>query len=861
MTHPSKRTARAGRIHVSSHLLGALVSVTVFAGALWLLHHELEHYKLSDVRESLSQLTAFQLVSAAGLTCLSYVILMGYDFLALRYVRHPLAPWQVAVTSFVSYASSNNFGALLGGSTVRYRFYAGFGLSTVEIVKILAMLGLTFTTGFFTLAGVSFLIHPLPLPPKLHLDWVSLRPLGGILLGVMTAYLIATAVRRTPITFRGWSLELPSTPLALGQIAVAAADFATAAGVLYMLLPAGVEVSYLHFVAIFLVAIVATVLSHVPGGLGVLELTILWLLNPPEPDAVLASLLAFRAIYYLAPLGVAAALFAGHEAFRQRETLAPVIAGAGQWAPAVVPRLFALLMLVSGAVLLFSGATPAEHGRMAWLGKFVPLPVVELSHFLASLAGAGLLVLGHGIYRRIDTAYYLSLGLLAAGSAFCLLKGADYEEAALLAGMFLALLPMRRHFYRHGGLLRDPISPVWSAATLVVVGASVWLGFFAFKHQEYQDNLWWQFAFHGDAPRFLRASVGVAGLLVLVGVVRLLRPRSAPAALPTADDLARAEPIITRSPRPAVQLARLGDKRLLFHEVGDAFLMYAVQGRTWVALGDPVGPPERAAELVWRFRELCDRFAGRPAFYQVGVDLLPVYLEQGFSLQKLGEEGRVSLADFTLEGAAHRTLRSIHNHFQKSDCTFEVSPAEQTAALLPELKAISDAWLETKRTREKGFSLGFFEEKYLARCPLALVRRQGRIVAFANVLEGAEKFELSIDLMRHVDDAPNGIMDSLFVELMLWGHAQGFRWFSMGMAPLAGLEAGPLSPVWNRLADVLYRHGEHFYNFQGLRQYKEKFHPEWSPRYLASQGGLALPQTLGDIATLIAGGVGGLVGR
>ena len=221
----------------------------------------------------------------------------------------------------------------------------------------------------------------------------------------------------------------------------------------------------------------------------------------------------------------------------------------------------------------------------------------------------------------------------------------------------------------------------------------------------------------------------------------------------------------------------------------------------------------------------------------------------------------MSLTDFSLEGSAHRTLRSVHNHFQKSDCTIEVSPAEQTAALLPELKAISDSWLETKHTREKSFSLGFFNEEYLARCPLALVRREGQIVAFANVLAGAERQELSIDLMRHRTDAPGGIMDTLFVELMLWGQAQGFRWFSMGMAPLAGLEAGPLSPVWNRLADVLYRHGEHFYNFQGLRQYKEKFHPEWSPRYLASQGGLALPQTLGDIATLIAGGVGGLVGR
>jgi phosphatidylglycerol lysyltransferase len=346
-----------------------------------------------------------------------------------------------------------------------------------------------------------------------------------------------------------------------------------------------------------------------------------------------------------------------------------------------------------------------------------------------------------------------------------------------------------------------------------------------------------------------------------VGLARLLRPRSAPGERPSADDLARAEPIIARSRRTYAQLARLGDKQLLFHDSGDAFLMYAVQGRTWAALGDPVGPAEQTAELVWRFRELCDRFAGHPAFYQVGLEHLPAYLEQGCSLQKLGEEGRVSLADFSLEGPERRTLRAVHHKFERSDCTFEVVPVERAVELLPELRAISDSWLSSKNVREKGFSLGFFQEAYLARCPIALVRRRDQLVAFANVLAGAERFELSVDLMRHRPDAPGGMMDSLFVELMLWGQAQGFRWFSLGMAPLAGLEAGPLSPVWNRLADLLYRHGEHFYNFQGLRQYKEKFHPEWSPRYLASPGGLALPQTLSDIATLIAGGVGGLVGR
>ena len=115
--------------------------------------------------------------------------------------------------------------------------------------------------------------------------------------------------------------------------------------------------------------------------------------------------------------------------------------------------------------------------------------------------------------------------------------------------------------------------------------------------------------------------------------------------------------------------------------------------------------------------------------------------------------------------------------------------------------------------------------------------------------------------MRYANDAPRGVMEYLFIELMLWGRASGFAECTLGMAPLAGLGDRALAPLWNRAGAWLFRHGEHFYNFQGLRQYKEKFDPVWRPRYLASPGGLALPRILTNVATLIAGGVSGLVTR
>jgi len=180
---------------------------------------------------------------------------------------------------------------------------------------------------------------------------------------------------------------------------------------------------------------------------------------------------------------------------------------------------------------------------------------------------------------------------------------------------------------------------------------------------------------------------------------------------------------------------------------------------------------------------------------------------------------------------------------------------------LPELRQVSDAWLVERRTREKGFSLGFFAPEYVQHFPAGIVRLDGKIVAFANLWLGAEKEEISPDLMRYLPSAPSGIMEYLFIQLMLWGQQEGYQWFDLGMAPLSGLEDHALAPLWNRLGALVFRHGEHFYNFQGLRQYKEKFNPEWTPRYLASPGGLALPRILTNITTLISGGLKGMVAK
>ena len=236
-------------------------------------------------------------------------------------------------------------------------------------------------------------------------------------------------------------------------------------------------------------------------------------------------------------------------------------------------------------------------------------------------------------------------------------------------------------------------------------------------------------------------------------------------------------------------------------------------------------------------------------FYEASAAALPIYLEAGLTPLKFGEEALVSLASFSHGGQARKQQRYVlQARSSATAATFEVCQPAAVPPLLPELGAVSDTWLREKRTREKGFSLGNFDPDYLAQCPVAVVRWKGEIVAFANLWCAGERTEVSPDLMRYLRAAPPSAMEYLFLKILLWAKDEGYAWLNLGMAPLAGLEARAAAPLWNRVGALAFRYGEQFYNFQGLRQFKNKFDPEWRPKYLVYTGGLALPRVLANVA-------------
>jgi lysylphosphatidylglycerol synthetase-like protein (DUF2156 family) len=533
---------------------------------------------------------------------------------------------------------------------------------------------------------------------------------------------------------------------------------------------------------------------------------------------------------------------------------------------AIAPTLAAILTASAGVMLLASGATPSEPTRFLLLLAFAPDLLIEISHFFSSILGLMLLLLAFGLRARLGAAWWAALIVLAVSAVLAIFKGLNWEETATLSVCFLAILPFHDAFPRKAALTKMEITPGWLlSAGAAVAGASL-LGWWSFHHTEFADKSWIRvLQDHDEAARAIRSSVAAAIVLLAVGVWRLVATAATPAVVDDTDpefDRVRAILAKAEDAEPGANLALLGDKRFLFSASGESFLMFGVRGRSWIALGPPVGKRDERMELFWRFREQADAHAARAGFYGLGPDDLPDTVDLGLAIQTTGESAAVPLEAFSLVGRRREVLRRNWRKAGEGGAAFEVLPVGAAVAIMDELKIISDSWLGHHAGGEKSFSMGGFDPRYVAEFPVAVVRgEEGRIVAFATLWLSAGKVSFSMDLMRYSDEAPKNVMDYLFVELLQWGKDEGYQAFEFGMAPLAGLQDRPLAPIMSRVGRLLYERGEEIYNFQGVRRYKDKYDPVWRPRYIAAPQKWAIPFLLADIGLLSSGGMSGLTKR
>lgn len=530
---------------------------------------------------------------------------------------------------------------------------------------------------------------------------------------------------------------------------------------------------------------------------------------------------------------------------------------AGTVVSSLSPHIAALMVFSSGAMVLLTLVQPQIAVRMELLSGVLPLGLVDLSHFLAAVCATVMLFLAYGLARRRALAREASLVVCVALAGLALLNGFVWEESVVLLGVAALLSGTRAAFYRRPGPGSARLGGWWTFAALAMLALSAWLGFAIYEEVPYSGALWLTFLPEADAARFLRALIAVclaAGIILLLRVLAALRPVSS-----TPEELARVESFLQgqRLIEPEAWLALTGDKRFLYSASGQSMIMYAVSGRSWIAMGPPIGAADERREMIWKFREAADRADAWPAFYSVGPELLPDLLDAGFVLQKIGEAALVPLSAFSLEGGRRYRLRQTRVRARKEGLEFSIERFSSGAGLESELREVSEAWMRDRKGVEKGFSLGRFDARYLSRFSIAVLRREGRIVAFANLWPGSEA--VGLDLMRSRPDAPRSSMEALLLEVILWAAENGYSVFDLGLAPLSGLEDRPFAPWMSRVGAFIYRHADSIYGFGGLRAFKQKFDPVWSPRYLAAPDTMRVSAALLGATRLTSGGLIGLL--
>ncbi|MEZ5921514.1 MAG: phosphatidylglycerol lysyltransferase domain-containing protein [Parvularculaceae bacterium] len=526
--------------------------------------------------------------------------------------------------------------------------------------------------------------------------------------------------------------------------------------------------------------------------------------------------------------------------------LAPALAEAA-------PTTASLLAFAAGAATIISAANPSNHPRAA---DVISLITVEAPNMLAALLGVAQMALAYGLRRRVDASMWMAASLSVVAAVYFVLHHERYVDAGMQLAFAGFLVSTRHAFYRRARAFSLKLPPLWFAAvSITILIASIGGVLWASTHRAFRTAPWWSLFFDPIIGRAGRPVAVAAVALFIVAIWRYIatvRVHQPPP--PGVDDFSKAETAIAEAvdARPEAMLTFTGDLSLKFSESGRSFISYSVFRSSMIALGGPTGQPEERRALLSAFCKDADEAGLKPVIYAAPSAILPDLLDLGFKVEKIGENAVIPLADFSLAGKSRQDIRYANRKLTtREGAVFEMHYPPHPPAFLEKLRPVSDAWLKAQGSGEKRFSLGRFEEEFLNRCPVAEASIGGKTIAFGSILATPGKEWAALDLMRYDQDlSPPATMDFLLSEILLWAKDAGYQKFDLSMAPLSGLAEESQAPLFARLGRLIYEQGGRWYNFEGLRRFKQKFSPDWAPRYLASKGTFSLPVALAEIAML-----------
>ncbi|MGL5314984.1 MAG: phosphatidylglycerol lysyltransferase domain-containing protein [Peptostreptococcaceae bacterium] len=518
--------------------------------------------------------------------------------------------------------------------------------------------------------------------------------------------------------------------------------------------------------------------------------------------------------------------------------------------------VLAVLVFVSGIVLIVSAIYPPAADRIKFMQEILSIPFLQFSHRVSLLIGLILLMVAKEIFYKVKRSYYFTILLLALGCIFTFLKGFDYEEAIFVLGVIVLLRLAKKSFYRKSIPIKL-VSYTWISLLIIVMITVIFSFVYKFKHDlihlhkyNYYIDLFHSNEHYYQVAIFTYISFVMFLILWYITSEKIEKDSLYNNGVDT--DMVSEFLGNSNCGDALTHLVYLGDKNIFWALDGKAMIIYSKFKDKIFVLGNPVVERENLSSCIQEFQQFLDLYGYKPTFFQIDENNLPIYHDNGYYFFKLGEEAVVDLEEFNLVGSKKSSFRNTLRRFEKEGYCFEVVNQPFNKDFLDELKVISKEWLGSKK--EKGFSMGWFDEEYLQKAPIAIVKNKNNneIIAFISIMYNYDGESVSIDLMRHKKEIPNSTMEYIILNSILYFKEAGYKKFNLGEAPLSNVGFNQNSHNQEKIARLVYNYGQVFYSFTGLRKFKQKFGPNWEPRYLAYSNFMKLPEILLDSSRMVS---------
>ena len=817
-------------------ILIAPLGIIIFVVAIMLLSNEMKSYSYQQILDTLRAIPSVKIICALILALSYYLILGGYDVIAFKFINVPLKFKNVVFTCFISNALGNNTGySMLFGGSIRYRLYSLYNVSMLNVTKVLFFSSATIWFGLLIIGGIVFTFFPVEFTDS-KFFFHSSFPLGILFLTLVCSYTLLSLFKSKPIKlFNKWTITFPNIKITLWQMFLATADWVIASCTLFVLLPQG-EISYITLLQIFLVAQMLGILSQVPGGMGVFETAIVMMLpEATQSSYVMGALLAYRAIFYFFPLGVALLLLASHEFFRAKKRFKVLARFYGGRMASLVPQALSVSIFIGGTFILFSGVTDVSSSIIHRLDNYISPVILDSLHFAISVIGIMLLFISRGLVLRIKRAYTMAVVLLSLLFPLALINGYGYEKMVFLLVLLSLIIPAKKYFYRNLSLIAVKMNTLWVSLISAVFIASTWLCFFVYRPDFYSWNKFMTVLFGAsDAGRALRICIGMVVTIAIIIISEMWKRYRYKQSNIDLDNIRE----ISNSSK-YVYSNYAFENRNLFDMNTDSFMMYSQINNNAIVFGDPVGDSKSGKELIWDFKEMTDSKNIIPTFVYLGYKNLKIYDDIGLDIASFGVDANVSLKHFSKQAKELEDVKNYCDNLNKNGYSFEIVDKEQFLENKKYIGFVDYQW-------EKDFGNvknKMFDVSVNAANKYVIIKKDNFISGYAYLLLSNTKYEAFVSNVRYTTDCDEKIVQYILFNCVSWAKENEYKWFNLGLTPS---DEVIIDDDFNSKAKI-FVFAEHFkYDMNALKEFKSKFDPVWKKKYVAFYTGKQMINFLRD---------------